>query len=327
MRKVKDGSSNEKTELSAARNEAVQRMHAGVEAMVKGGKSPRARGLEKAAEGLSWIYEWGWTTSAILGHVTGTARGTALAARLEQNGWIRRVPIRIVSHFRIAPTDVLTITHEGVAELTALLGELPRTTRTPWIGRVPKTNIIHDLLTQQLTLEYMGRVVGASLDQAIIQEHGLVTSYYTPLHPDLDTAEGKRPDAIWMMEDGCQLAIEVELSPKWDRELDQFVMRHLELQRRENNPVWALATFFTSEQTAERYRAAMRLGAQVKPWLWDKTDRKWSPATITSRDIIDDQFVVYTVVLPSPRKSTQKVTRECTDGADKTPPGEWAEMS
>jgi len=298
MRKVTDGKRDEKQELSAARKEAVERMQAGVEAMIAGGTSPRDRGLEKATLALQWIYVWGWTSSTVLGYVTNTARGTVLAARLEANGWIRRAPIRITSYYHIAPSDVLTITDAGVAELTALLGELPRTTRSAWTDRVPKKDIIHDHWVQQLTLAYQGRIPGANLDQAIIQEHGLVKDFYTPLHPDLGTAEGKRPDTVWVMEDECLLAIELELSPKWSRELDQFVSGHLELQRREHNPIYALVTFFTSADTAKRYRQAMLPGAQVQPWLWDGQYRKWSPAMVTPRDIVDDNFYLYTVVLP-----------------------------
>ena len=316
MRKDTDGSGNEKVELSIARKESVQRMQDAVAAMVDGGTSPRARGIEHATEALSWIYIWGWTTSTILGHVTGIARGTVLAKRLEKNGWIKRVPIRIISSFRVVPSDVITITHEGVAELTTLLGELPRTTKSPWIGRVPKKDLIHDLLVQQLTLEYMGRIPGADLDPAIIEEHGLVKSYRTPLHPEVDTGEGKKVDAIWIMSDGCRLAVEVELSPKWDRELDQFISGHRELQRREHNSVWGLVVFFGSKKTAERYSKAMLPGAQVKPWIWTKEERKWYPGMITPRDIVDVGFMSYAVVLPSPRREIRKDTEGSTDNAE-----------
>lgn len=325
MCKDTDGNSNGKVELSVARKESVQRMRDAVAAMVDGGTSPRARGIEHATQALSWIYIWGWTTSTILGHVTGIARGTVLVRRLEKNGWIKRVPIRIISSFRIAPSDVVTITHEGVAELTTLLGELPRTTKCPWIGRVPKKDLIHDLLVQQLTLEYSGRIAGANLDPAIIEEHGLVKSFRTPLHPEVDTGAGKKPDAIWIMSDGCRLAVEVELSPKWDRELDQFVSGHVELQRRKKNAVWGVVTFFTSERTAERYRKAMLPGVQVQPWLWSKDDRKWSRMMITPRDIVDDQFMHYAVVLPGHGRSARESAGGHPDNAEQMPPQESTE--
>ena len=304
MRKVTDEKSNEKQELSVARKAAVERMQAGVQAMVASGKSPRARGIQKTTAALYWIYSWGWSSSYILGHLTGTARGTALAIRLEANGWIKRTPIRIVSHYQVAPSDVLTITHAGVAELTVLLGELPRTVRSSWTDRVPKKDMIHDLRVQQLTLEYMGRCPGACLDPAIIQEHGRVKTFMTPLHPELGTSEVKRPDAIWVMEDGCWLAIELELSPKWDRELDQFTSRHIDLQRREVKPIYALVTFFASSATEKRYREAMRPGAPVKPWHWDANYRKWSPMMLTPRDLVPDDVLLYTGVLQQNKPST-----------------------
>lgn len=317
MRKVRDGNSDGETAMSDARRESVQRMLTAAKKMADGGKSPRARGIEKVTEALRWIYIWGWTTSVILGHVTGTVRGIALVKRMEKNGWIKRVPIRIASHFRIVPCDVVTITHEGIAELTTLLGELPRTTKSPWIGRVPKKDLIHDLLVQQLTLEYMGRIPGANLDPVIFQEHGLVKEFLTPLHPLVDTGESKKPDAIWGTEDGCTFAVEVELSPKWDRELDQFVAGHLQLQTKEQNAVWGLVVFFTSERTAKRYRQAMLPGAQVQPWKWFKEDRKWSRMMITDRDVVGDQFMAYTVVLPNTSQGTTKGTDGCTGDAPK----------
>ncbi|MCW0235742.1 MAG: hypothetical protein OJJ21_19230 [Ferrovibrio sp.] len=261
------------------------------------GMTPREKGAEKAAQALDWMYRWGWTTSSVIATLAGTGRNSALAARLAKNGWAKRQPIRIVSSFHLTPTDILSITPEGVAELVALRGELPFSRQGSVSKRVVKKNVTHDLLVQKLTLMYMGRWPGSE-NEDLPEGYGPVTEFTTAHQLGEATLGEKIPDAIWCTESGHMLAIELELSPKYGRELDQFIKGHLDLQRRATDPVDGLVTFFASPDTAERYARAMSVGRRVQEWAYDKMRREWWPLPNAPKIELDANFITYEIVLP-----------------------------
>ena len=261
------------------------------------GATPRERGAEKAAQALDWLYRWGWSTSSVIATLAGTGRNSALSARMVKNGWAKRHPIRIVSSFKLTPTDIISLTPEGIAELVALRGELPFSKQSSVSKRVVKKNVTHDLLVQKLTLTYMNRWP-ESAPVVVDDFYGKVTDVETAHQLGETTLGDKKPDAIWTMESGHKLAIELELSPKFGRELDQFIARHVQMQKAETKKVDGLVIFFTSPDSAERYAKAMSFGAQIRQYEYDARAREWWSSPNTPKLRIDADFVTYEVVIP-----------------------------
>ena len=263
-----------------------------------GEMTPRQKGAEKAAQALDWVYRFGWSSSTVLGNIAGTGRRSALGSRLARNGWLRRQPIRISSSYRVTPTDILTITPLGVAELTALKGELPWSHNGAVAHRVVKKNVVHDLLVQKVTLQYMGKWPDEVPDECISEYYGLVTKFVAEHQFGESTSRVKRPDVIWRMSGGLRLAVEVELSPKYGRELDQFIAGHVRMQQSDDDSVHGLVVFFASEAALDRYTAAMSHGSLIRDWLWDKDQREWYSPPDLPRVEIGEHFRFIPILLP-----------------------------
>lgn len=291
-----DGTGNENKGAPKRRGGTITRATLTGLAKALDGMTPREKGAMKAAEALDWIYRWGWSTSSVVDSLAGTGRNSGLGARLVKNGWARKAPIRIVSSFRITPRDILTITPEGVAELTALRGELPRSLQSAIGKRAVKKDVIHDLMVQTLTLRFMNRWPGG-VPEDLYNHFGLVTDFLSAHQLGDVPNGGKIPDAIWVMQNGDKLAIELELTPKFGRHLDEFIRRHVKLQCQEPKQVDGLITFFTSMATSERYSESMQAGAEIKEWGYDKVRREWSPYRLGQKATIDDSFYFYPFVL------------------------------
>lgn len=245
-------------------------------------QSPRERGLHKALEALRWLHDWGWSSSRILNALVGTSGGNSLGARLEKNGWARRQSVRLVGDYRAVPTDVLTITSAGYAQLAALTGEDfdSRITAGP-----SKQMLVHDAQVQWLTLLHMGRL-STPPPAEFASEFGAVTTYAPARQLGRVDRHAKRPDVTWTvtaedeMGDPLLIDVEVERSPKWDRELDQFVLRHAQRQAPDDDGEYDadhLLVYFTSAAARDRYANALTPGRLVRKWFWDAHARKWKP--------------------------------------------------
>ena len=247
------------------------------------GQSPRARGLRKALEGLWWIANWGWSSSRILNALVGTQGGNSLGARFVKNGWARRHALRVVGDYVSVPTDVITLTDAGYAQLAALSGRDYDVRVAP---RGPaKQMLVHDAQAQMLTLLHMGRL-GAPLPTDFARAFGPVTTFKPGTSVGLVGRDSKRPDVTWTIaakdDDGSQIDIDVEVerSPKWDRELDQFIARHVARQMADENGEYStdlLMVFFTSSSARARYAEAMKPGGRVRKWFWGSHGKKWEP--------------------------------------------------
>lgn len=290
---MEDGNSNDTGEAEKPRGPRITQKTLDGLAAALDGMTPRQKGAEKAAQALEWIYKWGWSTSSVIAQLAGTGKNSALGARLVKNGWAKRQPIRIVSSYKVTPTDILTITPEGVAELTALQDELPRSRNGAVGKRIIKKDVIHDLLVQTLTLQYMDRTLDA-IPGPFRERHGVVRGFATAHQISDDIRQRKIPDAIWFMENGKRLAIELELSPKFGRELDVFISRHCEMQKKNaKGRVDGLLTFFSSPYSAERYTDAMKAGVEVKYWLWNPDDLRWYTPLVNPTFKIPETFAFH----------------------------------
>ena len=88
----------------------------------------------------------------------------------------------------------------------------------------------------------------------------------------------KQADAYLITKNKQKFALEIELSAKWDRKLDQFVLSSLSsMNKSEANPepVDSIIIATDSKAIIKRYKQAFKPGATLP--IWTKNDRGfWS---------------------------------------------------
>lgn len=246
------------------------------------GISPRARGEEKARVALDWIYRWGWSSPAILDLVTGGNR-TGLSARLVRRKLVASTKTASGGGAKGVPIYMLTLTTQGLEEVERFREELVRYELDPY--RIDQSKLRHDHISQKAT--------GESL------KNGAIKDFRTPNELASQSAKGiKQPDVLWLRTDGQRMGIEVELTAKWDRKLDQFVMACLHsLQKSSDaskpNEVDEVAIVTDSMAILKRYTKAFEPGERLPRWtknergLWVQKDVIEVPAWVEGKVVCE----------------------------------------
>lgn len=250
----------EKTVLSTAKVNALGKALAASKLANAERGSPRTRGIQRAKEAIEWTYRWGWTTPTLLEILSGTTR-SGLANRLIKNGLLSRIPAPS-GGINSTPTFLLTLTQKGLETAVEITDELLPYQTDP--HRINFKNVSHDELVQRLTSKYL----------CFTQESGGIDDYKTPKQLHTWNADStKIPDAVWVKgkgKDAQEFAVEVELSPKFKVEFDQFVtMTSKNLEPREGDPKPKFAgvyIFYKTTGLFERYQAAFQRGSKVPIW-------------------------------------------------------------
>jgi hypothetical protein len=78
----------------------------------------------------------------------------------------------------------------------------------------------------------------------------------------------KEHDAIWILQDDEKLGVELELTAKWERDLDDFVRKCvLSVAKKQVDKIGILSP---SQAIIDRYKLALRKGANYH--IWEKND-------------------------------------------------------
>jgi len=271
----------EMKELSAAKLAALAKaQQAGLAALKSSGQGPRARGQERAMEALVWIHRWGWSTPTLLEMLTGKLR-SGLGNRLVKNGLLIKTPMP-AGGINSTPSYVLTLSEMGLDE-AAPLAEIEFNYRLN--SKIKTQQIIHDELIQRITL--------TMLKKGRIYEYKTPNMLFTP--NDFDT---KIPDALWYRENkksgGDEIvSVELELTPKWGKDLDNTIERTIEFFKYGCDKVIYI---FKSEKTLERYKAAFKEGATYTRWEKENgRNGKWlriAEETISAEDAAKVKFEI-----------------------------------
>lgn len=227
------------------------------------GKSSRQIGQEKMAVVLHHIYRHGFSTPALVEQLADKNRN-GLVTRLEKAGLITRTKTNSGGGHRDIPKWILTLTANGQSEVERHFensSQLLPYELDP--AKLHQQNLRHDCIIQRLTLTH--------------QQAGLITDYLTGRElASRSQANQKQPDIVWLSDSG-KTAIEVELTSKWHRDLDQFVRSTLislagtaELPARFDQ----VLIFSDSPAIRSNYRAAFTPGAMYGVWTKD-AQRKW----------------------------------------------------
>lgn len=226
------------------------------------GASPRARGEEKQRIALDWIYRWGWSSSKILDAATGGGR-SGIAARLVKNKLLRSTKTETGGSVKGIPVYLLTLTPTGLDEVERHRESLIQYELDPY--KIDQTKLRHDGMGQMAT--------------ASILEKKLIRLFKTPKELVAQSSkEIKQPDIIWINNDDIRIGVEIELSAKWDRKLDQFVrscLVSLSKNANEANKVDKILLVSDSKAIVKRYTEAFTPGQKLG--FWEKNERGfWS---------------------------------------------------
>ncbi|WP_322034620.1 hypothetical protein [Burkholderia sp. BCC1970] len=226
-------------------------------------KSPRARGDEKTRLALDWIYRWGWASPSTLDLLSGTV-GRGLGTRLVKRGFLIKTRTQAGGGMKGVPTWLLTLSQAGLEEIERVRDTLLPYELDPY--RIRQDQLRHYQLAQLATAR---NLVKGNLLKSYVTEKELAAR---------STAGIKQPDVVWVLQSGAQIAVEVELSAKWARDLDHFVhacIQSLAQRADGSRPRFDMVTINTdSPAIVRRYQAAFQPGANYSRWKKD-AQRRW----------------------------------------------------
>lgn len=234
------------------------------------GTSPTQRGNENRLKVVDWLYRWGYSTAPVLQKLL-NKKATGHAAAMAKSGWLVQTKTRGGGH-NGTPKYFYTLSESGL-QLAERTTQIPSLHRYPEIDpyRINQDLIRHYILAQTATIKALAT--------------GIATDYQTERMIDSggDQLGVKRPDVVWI-KDKRRTGIEVELSAKWDRKLDQFIsgIKDALDQGTKEEPKQSLYQGFMvmtdSPAIAKRYREA--LTQPIQQWRKDKLSNKW----VTQKD-------------------------------------------
>lgn len=220
------------------------------------GESPRARGAAKRERVLAWVLRWGYSSADLIRRVAGQKKN-GYALSLVKLGLFREVKT-----YGYIPAKVYVLTRRGLEEA---LNSSADYMHYPEIdpSKVYMPQMRHYLMAQD-------RTIGAL-------EAGAISDYQTERMFAEGKKDEKRPDVIWLHR-SSKIGIEVELSGKRERELDQMVQRLINsLRTNEDQAVFLSEAVIvtTLKEIATRYKKAIQPGQPLMIWEKNKVSGKW----------------------------------------------------
>lgn len=212
--------------------------------------NPLAQGVANKKQGLVWVYHWGYSSAPVLQALLRHTGMTWTTGAVKQ-GWLRKTGTTSRERVR-----VVTLTEKGLAWVEQRSDVLLKYSELD-PHRISPVTIWHNLLAQKLTLHAAHR--------------GEISSFMTERVLATRSAPGsKQPDVVWHTKDGQRVAIEVELTAKWDRRFDQFVRKTIAAlsagEEGERPRFDRFEIMTTSKAIASRYSKAFMPGARLGVW-------------------------------------------------------------
>jgi hypothetical protein len=236
-------------------DEKTERLREAQQKLREAGKSTRAAGKDRALQALTWIYRWGWSSPGVIDALGGAAR-RGLCKKLEEAGLVQTVKTKSGQILADIPSKIVTLTAQGLEEVERTIDDMIDYTIDPY--RVNQNTLRHDMSVQRATLKNL--------------RAGTITGFSTPAELSSKSQPGiKQPDAIWFLKGERRLAVELELSAKFDRKLDDFVDKILtSISEKRFDRV---AIISDSQAILRRYKAAFEPGHEVRVWQKDERGR------------------------------------------------------
>ena len=209
----------------------------------------KKRGAEKQAHVLNWLYHWGYGSASTIVAASG-AEDRGYTQRLVRAGLIRPVPTTR------CPTTatIFVLTRDGLEQArsqTEVHLDYPELDSR----RVNQVNVRHNLIAQRELLARLPEFHSWRSDRDFGQ----------------NMPEAKRPDGGLVDTLGHVLGIEIELTGKWGRRLDQLAIRMVVSIAQEKFA--GFLVLCASNNMIERYRAVLAPGHQIRKW--EQIGSKW----------------------------------------------------
>jgi hypothetical protein len=231
------------------------------------GQSPTVIGRSNLLKVLLLIYRWGYTTPSITQLLLGITKGGYLQ-KLTEQGWLKKVTTESGN-----PQAIYTLTETGLgeAERNAAI-QIRYVEIDPY--RINQQLLRHNLLAQEITIN--------ALKSGVIDDYRSERMLSTQ-----DKPGQKRVDACWLKSQTIKIGIEIELSKKWDRKLDEFVGGVINAL--ENNIYSQFIIFSDSPAIISAYSLAMQPDTTYRTWkknnkgVWQVDEVKKVPAWLVNK--------------------------------------------
>lgn len=245
-------------------SERIERMRSAAKER-HGDKNMRQVGREKMLAALLWVYRWGWASPTTVGLV-GDDNQAGLAARLVKRGFLAKTRTESGGGQRDVPAYMLTLTELGLHEVERSFtdpDELLPYEIDPY--RINQALLRHDNMAQTATAKALAS--------------GAISGYQTERELRQRSQDGvKQPDVVWH-QGSERIAVEVELSAKWERDLDQFVRSCIWAMAKGKNGepprFQRIALVSDAPAIVARYKRAFAPGAAYGVWKRDEKSRHW----------------------------------------------------
>ena len=253
-----------KRTLSAEHRQALEE---GRQRSLSTGYTSQQIGEQKAQEALFWVYRWGWSTASILDDVVNTRRGS-IALRLERRGLLKRARTPTGGGARGVPIFMLTLTRAGVAEVSRHFDSDEHL--YAYSNRINFNQMRHDHLVQKLTVAAIaeGRADRHTPERILRVNAMRKLALESKEEREAREARGGLPfkisDVEWRTRSLEVTFVEVELSGKFNRDLDEFV--HKSIEALHTTPDSIVLIISDSRGTLTRYSKAFEANAPVGRW-------------------------------------------------------------
>lgn len=216
------------------------------------GMSPRERGDYKVQRVIEWTYKWGYVSAKTAELVCNTSR-TSIAKRLEKAGLLISTKTKAGGALRDVPSYIFTLSRLGLELAEKNVEELIDYELDPF--RIRQDQLRHSEIAQIIT--------ATQINQNFLQD------FFTEKEAAQKSEKSKKqPDIIWHSSDQTYF-VEIELSAKWGRKLDQFVEYNV-LAIAESRCDKVLI-YSDSDAIIKRYSDAFTPGRELN--LWEKNKK------------------------------------------------------
>lgn len=263
------------------------------------GRSPRTVGKERTNIVLDWVLRWGWSTPTTLELVTGSLR-SGIGNRLVKNGLLIKTKTK-TGGINDTPTFILTLSPIGYDLALENYGNIIPYELNP--EKINQSLINHSEKVQRLTAFMLReeRIYGFKTEKELTFES--------------KKSDEKHPDAMWKEKVGngkyIEIAIEVELTPKWEREFDRFIYQTLysvaSFDKKEPR-FQKVKIFAKSNNLLQRYENGFMPGQTLKKWRKDDGGR-WVRAGDDTVPSWSSQKVSFHLITHSMICSPDKISR------------------
>lgn len=211
------------------------------------GKSPTELGKANRLKVLDLIYKWGCTSPSIVQNFLEITKGGYLQ-KLSEQRLLKKVKTESGN-----PQFIYTLTETGLADAERhALTQIRYAEIDPY--RINQQLLRHNLLAQAITVNSLMA--------------GAIDDYLSERMISIQDASGqKRVDAVWIKA-GIHIGVEIELSKKWERDLDDFVLKIITAIQSEKYSQFII--FSDSPAIIAGYSSAMKAGSPLKIWKKDQ---------------------------------------------------------